>query len=219
MALFAPMPLMNQPGERWLYNIGAEVLGVLVARASGSAFPDLLRRRVLDPLGMDDTGFSVAPADLGRLGPVWAPGQDRGEPTVYDEADGQWSRPPAFPNGADGLVSTVDDLAAFGAMLLNGGRTASGVRVITADTVDAMTTSRMAIDEDAGVGWGLGLGVITRDSPDGRHAGTYGWEGGMGTSWWNDPVSRTTAVLLTNQMWASPSPPDVVPAFWRAAFG
>ena len=71
-----------------------------------------------------------------------------------------------------------------------------------------MTTSRMTIDEDAGAGWGLGLGVITADSPDGRHAGAYGWEGGMGTSWWNDPVSRTTAVLLTNQMWASPSPPE-----------
>ncbi len=219
MALFAPMPLMYQPGERWLYNIGAEVLGVLVARASGFTFPELLRRRVLDPLDMNDTAFSVAPADLGRLGAVWAAAPDGDDQTVYDERDGQWSRPPAFPNGADGLVSTVDDLAAFGAMLLNGGRTASGVPVVRAETVDAMTTSGMTIDEDAGVGWGLGLGVITRDSPDGRHAGTYGWEGGMGTSWWNDPVSRTTAILLTNQMWASPSPPDVVPAFWRAAFG
>lgn len=219
MALFAPLPLMYQPGERWLYNIGAEVLGVLVARASGFTFPELLRRRVLDPVGMNDTEFSVAPADLGRLGPVWAIAPDGGDPAVYDEPDGQWSRPPAFPNGADGLVSTVDDLAAFGAMLLNGGRTASGVPVVRAETVDAMTKSRMTIDEDAGVGWGLGLGVITADSPDGRHAGTYGWEGGLGTSWWNDPVSRTTAILLTNQMWASPSPPDVVPAFWRAAFG
>ena len=219
MALFAPMPLMYQPGERWLYNTGAEVLGVLVARASGSTFPDLLRQRVLDPLGMNDTAFSVPPADLGRLGPVWAPGPDGGDPTVYDEADGQWSRPPAFPNGADGLVSTVEDLAAFGSMLLNGGRTASGVPVVRSETLDAMTTSRMTIDEDAGAGWGLGLGVMNDDSPDGRHAGTYGWEGGLGTSWWNDPVSRTTAVLLTNQMWPSPSPPDVIPAFWRAAFG
>jgi CubicO group peptidase (beta-lactamase class C family) len=219
MALFARVPLMYQPGDRWLYNTGAEVLGVLVARASGSTFPELLRRRVLDPLDMNDTAFSVAPADLARLGPVWAPGQDGGDAAVYDQADGQWSRPPAFPNGADGLVSTVDDLAAFGSMLLNGGRTASGVPVLRAETVDIMTTSRMTIDENAGVGWGLGLGVITTDSPDGRHAGTYGWEGGLGTSWWNDPVSRTTAVLLTNQMWPSPSPPDVIPAFWRAAFG
>ena len=130
MALFAPMPLMYQPGERWLYNIGAEVLGVLAARASGSTLPDLLRERVLEPVGMRDTAFSVAAGDLGRLGPLWSPGEDGDEPTVYDEADGQWSRPPAFPNGADGLVSTVDDLAAFGTMLLDGGRTATGARVL-----------------------------------------------------------------------------------------
>ena len=131
MALFAPMPLMYQPGERWLYNIGAEVLGVLVARASGSTFPDLLRRA-----RARSTGHARHRLQRGRRR-TWAgwdrcgrPGQDGGDPTVYDEADGQWSRPPAFPNGADGLVSTVDDLAAFGTMLLNGGRTASGVPVV-----------------------------------------------------------------------------------------
>jgi CubicO group peptidase (beta-lactamase class C family) len=219
LALFAPLPLMYQPGEKWLYNVGAEVLGVLAARAAGMPFPELLRERVLAPVGMPDTGFSVPGRDLDRFGPVWAPGQDGGAPTVYDEADGQWSRPPAFPNGADGLVSTVDDLAAFGTMLLNGGRAESGTHVLTPGTVEAMTTSRMTIDEDNGMGWALGLGVLTRDAPDGRHAGSYGWEGGLGTSWWNDPVTRTTGVLLTNQMWASPTPPDHMPAFWQAAFG
>jgi CubicO group peptidase (beta-lactamase class C family) len=214
----APLPLMYQPGERWLYNIGAEVLGVLAARASGTPLPELLRDRVLEPLGMRDTGFSVAADDRKRLGPLWTPGLDGGDRTVYDETDGQWSRPPAFPNGADGLISTVDDLAAFGTMLLEGGRSPSERPVLRTETVKVMTTSRMTIDEENGVGWGLGLGVLTRDARDGRHAGSYGWNGGLGTSWWNDPVTRTTGILLTNQMWGSPTPPDHFPAFWDAAF-
>ena len=218
MASFASMPLMYQPGERWLYNIGAEVLGVLVARAARTPLPDLLRERVLEPVGMRDTAFSVASAAQRRLGPAWAPGEDGGTPTVYDEPDGQWSRPPAFPNGADGLVSTVDDLAAFGTMLLDGGRTRAGAQVLAPETVAAMTTSRVSLGDDGG-GWGLGLGVDSTDQPDGRHAGSYGWDGGLGSSWWNDPATRTTAVLLTNQTWTSPTPPEHFFAFWRAAFG
>ena len=218
MALFAPLPLMYQPGERWLYNIGAEILGVLAARASGTPLPELLQDRVLQTLGMRDTAFSVAADYRHRFGPVWEPGQDGAEPTLYDEVHGQWSRPPAFPNGADGLVSTVDDLAAFGTMLLEEGRTPSGRQVLRSETVKAMTTARMTIDEDNGVGWGLGIGVLTRDAPDGRHRGSYGWNGGLGTSWWNDPVTGTIGILLTNQMWGSPAPPDHFPAFWDAAF-
>jgi len=218
MALFAPVPLMYQPGERWLYNIGAEVLGVLAARASGTPLPELFRERVLEPVGMPGTGFSVEPADAHRLGPVWTPGQGGGEPTVYDPAGGQWSRPPAFPNGADGLVSTVDDVAAFGTMLLDGGSTASGRRVLEPGSVTAMTTASVPLGEGGG-GWGLGVGVDMVDQPDGRHAGAYGWDGGLGTSWWNDPATRTTAVLLTNQMWTSPTPPEHFWAFWRTAFG
>ena len=216
MATFAPFPLMYQPGERWLYNTGAEVLSVLVARASGSTLPDLLRERVLEPLGMRSTAFSVAAGEAGRFGPLWTPGEDGGDLALYDEADGQWSRPPAFPNGADGLVSTVDDLAAFGTMLLDGGVPAAGAQILAPTTMRAMTTARVPLGEDGG-GWGLGLGVDMTDQPDGRHAGAYGWDGGLGTSWWNDPVTRTTAVLLTNLTWTSPAPPDHFWSFWRAA--
>jgi CubicO group peptidase (beta-lactamase class C family) len=218
MAMFAGVPLMYQPGEKWLYNIGAEVLGVLVSRASGTPLPDLLRERVLEPVGMRDTAFSVPGADLGRFGPLWAPGEDGESLTVYDEADGQWSRPPKFPNGADGLVSTVDDLGAFGTMLLGRGRTPSGAQVLSDESIAKLTTSRVTINEDEQTGWGLGLGVVVEDSLDGRHAGTYGWDGGLGTSWWNDPTTRTTAVLLTNQTWTSPTPPELFRAFWRSAF-
>jgi CubicO group peptidase (beta-lactamase class C family) len=111
----------------------------------------------------------------------------------------------------------VDDLAAFGTMLLDGGRARDGATVLAPTTVEAMTTARIPLGDDGG-GWGLGLGVDLADQPDGRHAGAYGWDGGLGTSWWNDPATRTTAILLTNLTWTSPAPPDHFWSFWRAAF-
>ena len=85
--------------------------------------------------------------------------------------------------------------------------------------VAAMTTEQVGPVDDEGGGWGLGIGVRRTDEIGGRHAGSYGWDGGLGSSWWTDPVSGVTAVLLTNQMWASPQPPPVFEAFRAAAFG
>ena len=120
-AASATLPLMHQPGERWMYNTGSDVLGVLIARAAGQPFETFLRERLFEPLGMKDTGFSV-PA--GKIGParhqLLEPIPKSGALEVYDPAEGgQWSRPPAFPSAAGGLVSTVDDYLAFGRMLLN----------------------------------------------------------------------------------------------------
>ena len=85
-------------------------------------------------------------------------------------------------------------------MLRAGGVTAAGVRVLSEAAVTAMTTDRVGPIDDEGGGWGLGLGVRCVDEPGGRHAGSYGWDGGLGSSWWTDPVSGVTAILLTNQM-------------------
>ena len=210
----ASVPLAHQPGERWLYHVGASVLGVLAARASGRPLPELLAERVLAPLGMTGTGFGVPDAARDRFGPHWTPPDEAGARQLYDPADGQWSRPPAFPDGGDGLVSTVDDLGAFAGVLLAGGEP-----VLRADTVRAMLTEQVGPVDDEGGGWGLGLGVRREDEPGGRHAGSFGWDGGLGSSWWSDPVTGTTAVLLTNQMWASPAPPAVFDEFRAVAFG
>ncbi|MGY1753159.1 serine hydrolase domain-containing protein [Blastococcus sp. SYSU D01042] len=219
LRLLGSVPLSHQPGERWLYHLGASVLGVLVARAAGRPLPDLLAERVLDPLGMTSTGFGVPSSARDRLGPHWTPPGADGSREVYDPADGQWSRPPAFPDGGDGLVSTVDDLAAFARMLQTGGRAPDGSPVLTEASVRAMTTEQVGPVDDEGGGWGLGLGVRRTDEPGGRHAGSYGWDGGLGSSWWSDPVTGVSAVLLTDQMWASPQPPPVFEAFRAAAFG
>ncbi len=109
------LPLMCQPGEKWLYNMGSDVLGVLIARATGQPFETLLRERIFEPLGMKDTGFSVPPANIDRLATSYRPNFQTGVLEVHDEsAGGQWSRPPAFPSGGAGLVSTIDDYLAFG---------------------------------------------------------------------------------------------------------
>jgi CubicO group peptidase (beta-lactamase class C family) len=81
------------------------------------------------------------------------------------------------------------------------------------------TAGHPAHDPDAGEGWGLGIGVKTADQPDGRHAGTYGWDGGLGSTWWTDPVTDTVAILLTTDAWTSPQPTPVFTDFWTAAFG
>ena len=203
------VPLTAQPGKRWLYNTGAQVLGVLLARAAGQPLPELLAARLLDPLGMTDTGFHVPAERLSRLDRQWL-GDD-----VYDEADGQWSRPPAFPDAAAGLASTVADLHAFATMLR-----ARGATVLSPQAVTAMTSAHVgAHDPDGHEGWGLGLGVFLSDAPDGRHAGTYGWDGGLGQTWWTDPVTDTIAILLTTDAWTSPQPTPVFGDFWREAFG
>ena len=215
----ATVPLAYQPGERWLYHTGASVLGVLVARAAGRPLPEVLSDRVLDPLGMSGTGFGVPEAARDRLGPHWTPPAADGNREVYDPPDGQWARPPAFPDGGDGLVSTVDDLAAFAGMLAAGGRTPDGGRVLREATVAAMLTEQAGPIDAEGGGWGLGIGVRRTDEPGGRHTGSYGWAGGLGSSWWTDPVTGATAVLLTNQMWASPEPPALFRDVEAVVFG
>jgi len=206
LRIVGTVPLQVQPGSRWLYNTGAQVLGVLLARAAGRPLAELLEHRLLSPLGMRDTGFDVPADRLSRFGPVWLGGE------VYDEARGQWSSPPAFADGAAGLVSTVADLHAFATMLRAGGATPDGTSLVPTARVTEMLT---ASDDD----WGLGLGVCRTDQPDGRHAGSYGWDGGLGSTWWTDPVTDTIAILLTTDAWSSPEPTPVFHDFWAAAFG
>ena len=113
------LPLLAQPGERWLYNTGASVLGVLLARAARQPLADVMRSRLFDPLSMRDPAFFTTATD--RLATGYRPTPDG--LVVSDPPNGAWSRPPAFGDAASGLVSTVDDLHAFARMLLDGGGT------------------------------------------------------------------------------------------------
>ncbi|MDQ1534558.1 MAG: hypothetical protein QOF28_2319 [Actinomycetota bacterium] len=223
MRRFSTLPLMFQPGERWLYHTGADVLGVLIARASGQSFAAFLRERIFEPLGMSDTGFSVPHADVDRFATSYLTDPDTGALSVFDAPDGQWSTPPAFPSGGAGLVSTGDDFLAFAEMLLRGGAPILSRPSVETMTRDHLTPEQKAIggffpDDFEARGWGFGVGVVTRrDDPD-APVGQYGWDGGLGTIWRNDPSEQLAAILLTNAAWSSPRPPDIARDFLTGSY-
>jgi CubicO group peptidase (beta-lactamase class C family) len=218
------LPLMAQPGERWMYNIGSDVLGVLIARASGQSFDAFLHARIFGPLGMKDTGFSVPPDEIGRLATAYRGGPDG--LTAYDTpTNSKWGKPPAFPAGDGGLVSTVDDYLAFARMLLAGG-VHQGTRILSEASVKAMTTDHLTpaqraggrIILDEGRGWGYGMAVVVERNGDGVPPGAYGWSGGLGTSWTSDPARDLTVILLTQRAFDTPEPPAVHTDLLKAAY-
>jgi len=226
MRRLGQLPLMYQPGEKWLYNTGSDVLGVLIARASGQPLETFLRERLFEPLGMKDTGFSVPEASLDRLTTSYWTDPTSGKLTIYDEAvGGQWSHPPAFPSGAGGLVSTIDDYLAFGQMMLSQGKH-NGVRILSRPSVETMTTDQLTPEQKAvsglfpgffdSMGWGFGVCVITRRDDIAAVPGRYGWDGGMGTSWYCDPRENMITILMTPCFLASPNPPNS--SFWTLAY-
>ncbi len=229
------LPLMHQPGERWQYHIGSDLLGVLVARVTGRSFETFLRERVFDPLGMKDTGFHVPADKIDRLPTLYAPDPGTGEFTVWDEAEGgRWSRPPAFQGGGGGLVSTVDDYHAYFRMLLNHGRHGSE-RILSRPAVELMTTNRLTPEQNAARtamaadnvhvsfgqgqhgGWGMGMAVRTYRG-DYASVGQFGWDGGSGTSTYADPDKQLTGILLTQVGMSTPDSARLIHDFWTTLY-
>jgi CubicO group peptidase (beta-lactamase class C family) len=227
LAKLGTLPLVHQPGEAWLYNTGSDILSVLVARASGQSFDAFLRERIFEPLGMHDTGFYVPAAKRARFATSYSTNPETGALELYDEPDGQWSTLPAFQSGAGGLVSTVDDFASFGNMLLQRGALGRE-RIISPASVAVMTADHLTRANKAvppmvpgfwdDHGYGFGVSVQTRRSNVAHSVGTYGWDGGLGTSWYNDPAEDMQAILLTQAAWTSPSPPALFRDFWTCAW-
>ena len=222
MRRLGELPLMAQPGEAWFYSAGSNILGVLIERAAGQPLGDVMRRRIFEPLSMHDTGFFTrTPERLPTL--YWSLG---GRTVRDDPADSAYARPPAFPAGDAGLVSTADDYLAFSRFLLSGGL-AGERRLLSEASVTAMTRDHLTAAQRAGGeailtkdhGWGHGLAVATARTAEGAPAGAYGWNGGHGTSWVADPATKTTALLLTQVAFTSPDPPPAHKALWRAVFG
>jgi CubicO group peptidase (beta-lactamase class C family) len=213
IARLGSLPLMHQPGEKWLYDTGSDVLAVLIARAAGQPFDDFLRERIFEPLGMVDTAFHLAADKLPRL--AAQRGVDN-EPLTDD-----WSTRPAFPSGGGGLLSTVDDMAAFAAMLLDRGAGLLSRPAVELMTTDQLTDAQKAVSGfmpgyfDAR-GWGFGVAVDTR-RVNLSSVGRYGWDGGSGTTWWNDPTEGLTGILLSQRM-AFPLASPLYLDFWTSVY-
>jgi CubicO group peptidase (beta-lactamase class C family) len=220
------LPLVHQPGEQWMYETGADVAVQLVRRATGNSFHDALRERICEPLGMKDTGFSVPAEDLDRLATGYQRDEATGELVVRDRPDGAFSRPPAFEDGGGGIVTTADDFLAFASALLAGG-TYRGERVLSRPAVTLMTSDQLTTAQREaawfvpgrfeGMSWGFGTGVIIRRLHLGPSVGGYGWPGGFGTVWFNDPAEEMTVLLMIQRGAGGPTSPIGLD-FWTAAY-
>lgn len=222
------LPLVHQPGERWLYHTGLDVAGVLVARASGMSLGEFQKRRLFAPLGMTDTAFFVPPGKAARLAAVHARDRETGRLAVWNPASGTgFDTPPAFEAGGGGHVSTVDDFLAFGRMLLGRG-TYRGRRILSGASVAAMLTDQVTPAQKAASpffpgfwdshGWGLGIALATAPDAISPVPGRFGWWGGFGTTFWCDPATDTVAILFTQRMMGGPDDAAMSNDFLRRAF-
>jgi CubicO group peptidase (beta-lactamase class C family) len=229
MKRLAALPLACQPGERWLYHMGAELVGVLIARVTGQTLGSFLGERIFQPLDMNDTGFFAPQATRDRLSTCYGRDTFTGAMVVLDEPCHGWaSRPPVFESGGGGLLSTADDLLAFGQMMLQKGRYGRE-RILSRRAVELMTKDQITLEQKAVSpffpdfwnerGWGLGLSIVV--SPRGDLAsvpGRFGWDGAFGTSWHVDPREELIGVFMTQRRPDVLGIPAFIQDFWTSAY-
>ena len=231
----AGLPLIDQPGRGFHYGASTDLLGFLIARIEGVPLGEVLRRRVLDPLGMVDTGFEVPAATRDRRAAPYgfdAKGQlvrlKRGPGGSFQEERPDWM---TYVSGGQGLWSTLDDYLAFARLFLDDGAV-DGVRILKPETLRLMTANRLTEAQraqalmlgrpafDAGHGFGLGVAVVTDPARAGPlhgkgGAGTVGWPGAFGGWWQADPTDRSAAVFLMHNML---EPPQIAKGYGLAGY-
>ena len=209
------LPLLYQPGTRWVYSLSVDVLGRMIEVISGQPLDQFLKERIFDPLGMEDTFFEVPKDKLNRFGTNHMRSKDGTLMVVDRPADSPFANKVTYFSGGGGLVSTAMDYLAYSQMMLNGGDL-NGVRIVSPTTVDLMTRNQLEEGVKSGfgerpgvagtVGFGLGFGVATTAPKiSSGSKGEYNWGGAAGTVFWNDPKENLTAVLMV-QMMRNPVP-------------
>jgi CubicO group peptidase (beta-lactamase class C family) len=221
------LPWMAQPGERWMYHVSGDVLGVLIARVSGQSLGTFMRSRIFDPLGMEDTAFHVPPGKVDRLSACYSFNRQTKTFDLYDDAtNSAWRPEPPFESGGGGLVSTIDDYFAFSRMMLNKGRLGDE-QILSRATVELMTSDQLTPEQRVGSdvflgtfsSWGFGMAVDVRRHEIFHSPGRFGWTGGLGTTAYTDPAEGMIGILFTQRMMDSPEPPKVFSDFWTLAYG
>jgi len=204
----AALPLVHQPGERLTYSHGTEVLGILLSRIEGKSLQTVLAERILDPLGMADTGFFISADKRNRAATMYRLDAQKG--LQHDVMGPIPVKEPRFCQGGASLVSTADDYLKFARMLLEEG-TLDGTRVLSPQSVTAMRTDQLTEDQKhhqflgmpfwIGRGFGLNLSVVTDPArstqlfgPGG--VGTFSWPGAYGTWWQADPANDLILIYL-----------------------
>lgn len=203
------VPLRFDPGTRYRYSASPTVVGRLVEVWSGQTFDDFVQERILDPLGMVDTGFWVRPDQRDRFATVYAL-TEAGDLVPHRIEEVPFTERPALMEGAVGLVSTVPDFLRFSQMLLDGGEL-GGTRILGAASVERLVTNGLPESilstRRGGSGWGLGSVSVVVDpsaAGEGARAGEYRWDGSAGTEFWVDPGSGTIVVTMWQSAPANP---------------
>jgi len=211
----AKLPLLYEPGTRWVYSLSVDIQGYLVERFSGKSLPDFMRERIFEPLGMKDTGFYVPKEKQDRLATLYRV-NDKNEwaPASREDALGlDFSKQPTMPSGGGGLVSTAQDYLRFAQTLLNGGQL-DGVRILAPPTVKLMSSNHLPeklMTGEFGVGLqhirpGMGFGFDVAVFTDPAQAvditgkGTFLWDGAAGTWFWIDPTDDVVFVGMIQRM-------------------
>ena len=202
------IPLLHQPGDAWKYGMSTDVLGYLVEVVSGMPFEAFLKERIFEPLGMNDTSFSVPVENADRYSKLYEPSEDGGIQRIekVHAATGDLT---FFHSGGGGLQSTAADYLRFCQMVLNGGEL-DGVRLLGRKTAELITMNHIgdAWNPNArtGCGFGLGFSVVTNvaDTNILGSVGTYSWGGLASTVFWIDPVEALIGILMTQLIGDSP---------------
>lgn len=213
LAAAGELPLAHQPGRGWTYNLGSTLLGLLLERVAGAPLDDLMASRIFAPLGMEDARWWVGAGDLDRFTSRYGTTGKPEQPlSRIDPPRGLYSSPPAFPDGAGGIIGTADDWLAFGEMLLGRG-IHRGQRLLPASLVDDMMTDHLTAEQQhsagfflaEGEGWGYGGSV--------RADGTYGWAGGAGVTARVNPARDRLDLLFTHVALDGPQGSPTITAF------
>ncbi|HSR67565.1 MAG TPA: serine hydrolase domain-containing protein [Acidobacteriota bacterium] len=199
----AKLPIDAQPGERFVYGYSTDILGALIERVSGLGLDEFLRRKILDPLGMEDTHFYLPEEKRDRLSVVYSAtenGLERAPDPGGMVGQGAYLDGPrkSFSGGA-GLLSTADNYALFLQMMLNGGEL-NGTRILSRKSVQLMTVDHLNdMEISPGVGFGLGFSVVKDLGARGvtGSLGEFGWGGAYHSSYWVDPQEDLVVVYFT----------------------
>ncbi|GAC08544.1 serine hydrolase domain-containing protein [Paraglaciecola chathamensis] len=203
----AKLPLNHQPGSKWNYSIGTDIIGILVERLSGQTLGAYFEQHIFEPLEMDDTGFYVPEDKQNRLAQIYVINQQGQTVPMENEPLGDYLSAPEIESGGGGLVSTIEDYYTFTQMLLNGGEY-QGKRILGRKTVEYMRTNHLPTSlipfEPSSTGEGYGLAMSVTVDEQGANtmgsAGDYGWAGAASTYFRIDPKEQMIVISMTQVM-------------------